>query len=169
MVRNTLLCRSSRDRRHIEFSWYSIVPECNTIYRWWLLAGSKCPWFLAMCSWWISHVVIDYLLGSIIVTYPCLVIALSKLFSRFFSASASKMAASDSMESVDWPAAILDSRCRWTPGQSLTHSQADDRRSLNLDIEGFVSHKYNDSVAETWRNLFHFITATMMIGLAHET
>ena len=25
MVRNTLLCRSSRDRRHIEFSWYAIV------------------------------------------------------------------------------------------------------------------------------------------------
>ena len=32
MVRNTLLCRSSRDRCHIEFSWYSIVPECNTIF-----------------------------------------------------------------------------------------------------------------------------------------
>ena len=62
----------------------------------------------------------------------------SKLFSIFFSASASKMAASDSEESVDWPAAILDSRCRQTLGESLTHSQSGDRK-LNLHIEGLVS------------------------------
>ena len=42
---------------------------------------------------------------------------------------------------VDRPAAILDSRCRWTLGESLFHSQSDDRRSLNLDIEGLVSNK----------------------------
>ena len=46
-----------------------------------------------------------------------------------------------SVESVNWPAAILDSQCRWTLGESLTHSQSDDRRSLNLDIEGLVSNK----------------------------
>ena len=51
------------------------------------------------------------------------------------------MAAIDSEKSVDWPAAILDSRCRWTLGESLIHSQSDDRRSLNLDIEGLVSNK----------------------------
>ena len=42
---------------------------------------------------------------------------------------------------MDWPAAILDSHCRWTLGESLTHSQSDDRRGLNLDIEGLVSNK----------------------------
>ena len=42
---------------------------------------------------------------------------------------------------MDWPAAILDSQCRWTLGESLTHSQSDDRRGLNLDIEGLVSNK----------------------------
>ena len=51
------------------------------------------------------------------------------------------MAATDSVESVNWPAAILDSQCRWTLGESLTHSQSDDRRSLNLDVEGLVSNK----------------------------
>ena len=70
---------------------------------------------------------------STIVTYPFLIIALSKLFPRVFSASTSEMAA------VDWPAAILDSQCRWTLGESLTHSQSDDRRGLNLDNEGLVS------------------------------
>lgn len=40
-----------------------------------------------------------------------------------------------------WIAAILDSLCRWTLGKSLTHSQLDDRRSLNLDSEGLVSDK----------------------------
>ena len=75
------------------------------------------------------------------------------------------MAATDSVESVNWPAAILDSQCRWTLGESLTHSQSDDRRSLNLDIEGLVSNKCTDYVAETWRELFRFITATMMRGL----
>ena len=51
------------------------------------------------------------------------------------------MTGTNSVESVDWSAVILDSRCRWTPGESLTHSQSDDRRSLNLDIKGFVSNK----------------------------
>ena len=78
---------------------------------------------------------------STIVTYPFLIIVLSKLFPRVFSASTSEMAATDSVESVNWPAAILDSQCRWTLGESLTHSQSDDRRSLNLDIEGLVSNK----------------------------
>ena len=55
--------------------------------------------------------------------------------------STSKMTATDSVEFVDWPAVILDSRCRWTLGESLTHFQSDDRRSLNLDIKGFVSNK----------------------------
>ena len=32
-------------------------------------------------------------------------------------------------------------RCWETLGESLTHSQSDDRRSLNLDIEGLVSNK----------------------------
>ena len=75
------------------------------------------------------------------------------------------MAATDSVESVNWPAAILDSQCRWTLGESLTHSQSDDRRSLNLDSEGLVSNKCTDYVAEIWRELFHFITAIMMRGL----
>ena len=48
--------------------------------------------------------------------------------------STSKMTATDSVEFVDWPTVILDSRCRWTLGESLTHFQSDDRRSLNLDI-----------------------------------
>ena len=56
------------------------------------------------------------------------------------SASTSKKAATDSVESVNLSAAILDSRCRCTLGQSLTHSQSDDR-SCNLDIERLVSHK----------------------------
>ena len=51
------------------------------------------------------------------------------------------MAAIDSEKSVDWPAAILDSQCRWTLGESLIHSQSDNRKSLNLDIEGLVSNK----------------------------
>ena len=70
-----------------------------------------------------------------------LLIVLSKLFPRVFSVSTSKMTGTNSVESVDWSAVILDSRCRWTPGESLTHSQSDDRRSLNLDIKGFVSNK----------------------------
>ena len=78
---------------------------------------------------------------STIVTYPFLIIDLSKLFSRVFFASTSETAASDSVESMDWPAAILDSQCRWTLGESLTHTQSDDRRSLDLDIEGLVSNK----------------------------
>ena len=78
---------------------------------------------------------------STIVTYPFLIIDLSKLFSRVFFASTSETAASDSVESMDWPAAILDSQCRWTLGESLTHTQSDDRRNLDLDIEGLVSNK----------------------------
>ena len=50
------------------------------------------------------------------------------------------MAATDSVESVDWPTAILDSRCRWTLNESLTHPQSDNR-SLNLHIEGLISNK----------------------------
>ena len=73
---------------------------------------------------------------STIVTYPFLIIV-----SRVFSASKSEMTASDAVESMDWPAAILDSQCRWTLGESLTHSQSVDRRSLNLDIKGLVSNK----------------------------
>ena len=64
-----------------------------------------------------------------------------KYFLKVLSTSTSKMTATDSEKSVDWPAAILDSRCRWTLGESLIHSQSDDRRSLNLDIEGLVSNK----------------------------
>ena len=63
-----------------------------------------------------------------------------KFFSRVLSASTSKKAATDSVESVNLSAAILDSRCRCILGQSLTHSQSDDR-SCNLDIERLVSHK----------------------------
>ena len=63
-----------------------------------------------------------------------------KFFSRVLSASTSKKAATDSVESVNLSAAILDSRCRCTLGQSLTHSQSDDR-SCKLDIERLVSHK----------------------------
>ena len=88
-----------------------------------------------------SLVVIDCLYGSTIVIYSLLLIVLSKLFPRVFSVSTSKMMGTNSVESVDWSAVILDSRCRWTPGESLTHSQSDDRRSLNLDIKGFVSNK----------------------------
>ena len=66
-----------------------------------------------------SQLVIDYLAKH-------LIIFLSKLFPRVFSASTSEMAATDSVESVNWPAAILDSKCRWTLGESLTHSQSDD-------------------------------------------
>ena len=47
------------------------------------------------------------------------------------------MAGTDSVESVDWPAAILDSRRRWTLGESLIHSQTVDGRSLDSDIKGF--------------------------------
>ena len=38
-----------------------------------------------------------------IVTYPFLIVVLSKLFSTVFSASISEMVASDSVESMDWP------------------------------------------------------------------
>ena len=51
--------------------------------------------------------------------------------------STSEMAATDSIES----GCGLDSQCRWTLGESLTHSQSDDRRSLNLDIERLISNK----------------------------
>ena len=50
------------------------------------------------------------------------------------------MAGTDSVESVDWPAAILDSRRRWTLGESLTHSQTVDGRSLDSDIKGFLQN-----------------------------
>ena len=75
------------------------------------------------------------------------------------------MAATDSVESVDWPAALLNSQCRGTLGESLIHSQSDDRRRLNLDIEGLVSKKCTDYVAKTWRKLFRFITANVTRGL----
>ena len=70
---------------------------------------------------------------SIIVTYPFSIIVLSKLFlirlhPRWRLPT-----------QLSLPAAILDSHCRWTLGESLTHSQSHDRRSLNLDIEGLVS------------------------------
>ena len=54
------------------------------------------------------------------------------------------MAATDSVKSVDWAAAILYSQCRWTLGGSLTHSQSDDRGSLNLDVEGLAPSKCTD-------------------------
>ena len=87
----------------------------------------------------------------------------SKPFTRVFSSFTSKMAATDSVESVDWPAAILDSRCRWTLGESLTHSQSGDGRNLNSDIEGFLQN------AATWRELFQFTTATAMRALKGPT
>ena len=65
---------------------------------------------------------------------------------------------------LDWPAAILDSRCRWTLGESLIHSQSDDKRSLNLDIEGLVSNKMHRLCRKTWRELFRFIAATVIRG-----
>ena len=50
------------------------------------------------------------------------------------------MAGTDSVESVDWPAAILDSRRRWTLGESLIHSQTVDGRRLDSNIEGFLQN-----------------------------
>ena len=50
------------------------------------------------------------------------------------------MAGTDSVESVDWPAAILDSRRRWTLGESLIHSQTVDGRSLDSDIKGLLQN-----------------------------
>ena len=60
----------------------------------------------------VSDFVLDFLcclIGSFIVSYLFLIIVLSKLFPRVFSASTSKMTATDSVGSVDWSAAILDS------------------------------------------------------------
>ena len=105
---------------------------------------------------------------STIVTYPFLIIDLSKLFSRVFSASTSETAASDSVESMDWPAAILDSQCRWTLGASLTHTMMIEEALIWILKDSFPT-KFADYGAETWRELFRFITATMMKGLRRET
>ena len=80
------------------------------------------------------------------------------------SASTSKKAATDSVQSVNLSAAILDSRCRCTLGQSLTHSQSDEKAVIWTLKDSFPA-KCTDYVAETWRELFRFITATMMRGL----
>lgn len=69
-----------------------------------------------------------------------------------------------------WPAAILDFLCRWTLGRSLTHSQSDDRRSLNLDTEGLVSNKMHRLCRrdlETAISLYNCICDERTEGIKH--